>query len=48
MRERRRSLPKLHGRRRRGVAAVGFRVGACDAALDRDPSRKIAATIWLL
>ena len=37
---RRRSLPKLHGA---GVAAVGFRFGACDAALAPRPLRKIVA-----
>ena len=37
---RRRSLPKL---RRAAVAAVGFRVGACAAALASRPLRKIAA-----
>jgi hypothetical protein len=37
-----RSLPKLRGA---GVAAVGIRVGACDAALAPRPIREIAATI---
>jgi hypothetical protein len=39
---RRRSLPKLHGA---GSAAVGFRDGACAAALAPTPLQKIAATI---
>jgi hypothetical protein len=41
-RERRRSPPKSHGA---GVAAVGFRVGACGAALGPRPPREIAADI---
>ncbi len=42
-RERRRSPPKSRGA---GVAAVGFRVGACDAALGPRPPREIAADIF--